>query len=43
MILAILAVGARSIRRIARSEPEVLFRTKVTVGDIFVVGARDPG
>jgi hypothetical protein len=43
MILAILAVGARSIRRIARSEPEVLFRTKVSVGDIFVVGARDPG
>jgi len=42
MILAILAVGARSIRRIARSEPEVLFRTKVAPGDIFVFGARKP-
>ena len=42
MILAILAVGARSIRRIARSEPEVLFRTKVAPGDIFVFGAREP-
>ena len=40
MILAILAVGARSMRRIARSEPEVLYRTKIKPGDIFVLGAR---
>jgi hypothetical protein len=41
MVLAILAVGARSIRRIAHSEPEVLYRTKVKPGDIFVFGARE--
>jgi hypothetical protein len=42
MILAILAVGIRSLRRIARSEPEVLYRTKVKPGDILVLGAREP-
>lgn len=42
MIVAILAVGARSIRRISRSEPEVLFRTRVGAGDGFILTARDP-
>ncbi|MGH8977916.1 MAG: hypothetical protein ACRDV7_07555 [Acidimicrobiia bacterium] len=41
MILAILAVGARSMRRISRTQPEVLFRTKIKPGDIFVLGARE--
>jgi hypothetical protein len=42
MIVAILAVGVRSLRRIAHSEPEVLYRTKVKPGDIFVLGAKPP-
>jgi hypothetical protein len=41
-IVAIFAVGARTIRRMSRAEPEVLFRTKVKPGDIFVLGAREP-
>jgi hypothetical protein len=42
MIVAILAVGARSIRRIARSQPEVLYRTKVSPGDVLVIGSKTP-
>jgi hypothetical protein len=42
MIVAILAIGVRSLRRIAHSEPEVLYRTKVKPGDIFVLGAKNP-
>ena len=41
MILAILAVGARSLRRISRSQPEVLYRTKISPGDIFVFGSKE--
>jgi hypothetical protein len=43
MIVAILAVGARSLRRIARSQPEVLYRTKVSPGDVIVICSRTPG
>jgi hypothetical protein len=42
MIVAILAVGARTIRRIARSQPEVLYRTKVMPGDVIVIGSKTP-
>jgi hypothetical protein len=42
LILLILVVGVRSLRRIAHSEPEVLYRTKVKVGDVLVLGAREP-
>ena len=40
MIVAILAVGARTLRRLAHSEPEVLYRTKVQPGDRFVIRSR---
>jgi hypothetical protein len=43
MIVAIVAVGARTLRRLAHSEPEVLYRTKIRSGDIFVLGVKDPG
>jgi hypothetical protein len=42
MIVAVLAVGARALRHLAHSEPEVLYRTRVRPGDIFVVGAKEP-
>jgi hypothetical protein len=42
VIVAILAVGARSIRRISRGEPEILFRTKMNPGEIFVLGSKTP-
>jgi hypothetical protein len=42
MILAILAIGARTLRRLARSEPEVLYRTKIKAGDVLVLGAKEP-
>jgi hypothetical protein len=43
MIVAIVAVGARSIRRISRREPEVLYRTKLATGDGFILTSRPPG
>jgi hypothetical protein len=42
LAVGILAVGIRSLRRIARREPEVLYRTKIKRGDVLVLGARDP-
>ena len=42
LTIGILAVGIRSLRRIARREPEVLYRTKVKPGDVLVLGAREP-
>jgi hypothetical protein len=41
-IVAILAIGARSIRRISRAQPEVLYRTKITPGDGFILTTRRP-
>jgi len=41
MVVAILAIGARTIRRISHSEPEVLYRTRIRSGDIIVFGAKD--
>jgi hypothetical protein len=40
MIVAIVAVGARMLRRLAHSPPEVLYRTKVKGGDVFSITAR---
>ena len=42
MILAILAFGARALRRLAHAEPEVLYRTKVSPADRFVISVRKP-
>lgn len=40
LVLAISALGIRAIRRMARSEPEVLYRTEVHPGDRFEIGSR---
>ena len=42
MVVAIVAVGARTLRRLAHSEPEVLYRTKMEPGHRFVMRARVP-
>ncbi len=41
MIVTILVVGARTIRRMNRSEPEVLYRTKIRPGEILVMGSKE--
>jgi hypothetical protein len=41
-VVAIVAIGARSIRRIARAEPEVLYRTRIRPGEILVLGSKQP-
>ncbi|GIU89236.1 MAG: hypothetical protein KatS3mg010_0335 [Acidimicrobiia bacterium] len=43
MVVAILAVGARVLRRLANPEPEVLYRTRIRPGDRFEISAREPG
>ena len=40
LVLGIGALGVRTLRRLARSEPEVVYRTEVRVGDRFEVGSR---
>jgi hypothetical protein len=40
MILAIVAGGLRVIRYLARDGEEVLYRTKITPGDVFEVVTR---
>lgn len=43
LVVAILAVGARVLRRLANPEPEVLYRTRIRPGDRFEISAREPG
>lgn len=43
MIVAILAVGARVLRRLANPGSEVLYRTRIRPGDRFEISAREPG
>lgn len=43
MVVAILAVGARMLRRLANPETEVLYRTRIRPGDRFEISAREPG
>jgi hypothetical protein len=37
MIVGMVAVGLRTIRRMANPAPEVLYRTKVKPGDVFEI------
>jgi hypothetical protein len=43
LLLGIVAVGMRTLRRIARSDEQVLYRTVVQAGDIFEIIGRQPG
>lgn len=42
MTAAILAGGVRGLRRLARTEPEVLYRTTIRPGERFVITSRRP-
>ncbi|HWS45453.1 MAG TPA: hypothetical protein VN636_06305 [Acidimicrobiia bacterium] len=37
LILGILAAGAQALRRLARQEPDVLYRTAIRPGDVFEI------
>lgn len=41
-ITAVVVVGLRALRRLARDEPEVLYRTRLQPGDRILVSARGP-
>jgi len=43
LLLGIVAVGMRTLRRIARSDEQVLYRTVVRTGDVFEIIGRQPG
>ena len=40
LVLAISALGLRALRRLARSAPEVVYRTELHAGDRFEIGSR---
>lgn len=42
LMLGIAAAGYRTLRRLARSEEEVLYRTVVKAGDIFEIVTSPP-
>ncbi|MGQ0823866.1 MAG: hypothetical protein ACT4OX_02350 [Actinomycetota bacterium] len=42
MVVGITAGGLRALRRVARNEPDVLYRTRVRAGDRFVITTREP-
>jgi hypothetical protein len=42
MTAAIVAGGVRALRRLARTEPEVLYRTRIRPGERFVITSRLP-
>ena len=42
MTAAVVAGGVRTLRRIARNEPEVVYRTRIRPGERFVVTTRVP-
>lgn len=42
MAIGATAAGIRMFRRLARSEPEVLYRTVVKPGDVFEIVTRRP-
>jgi hypothetical protein len=42
LVTALVAIGVRALRRLARSEPEVLYRTRVHEGERFVITTRGP-
>jgi hypothetical protein len=42
LIVGISAGTVRALRRLARDEPKVLYRTRVRTGDRFVITSRAP-
>jgi hypothetical protein len=40
LVLAISALGLRALRKLARSSPEVVYRTELHAGDRFEIGSR---
>jgi hypothetical protein len=40
LVLAISALGLRALRKLARSGPEVVYRTELHAGDRFEIGSR---
>jgi hypothetical protein len=40
LVLAISAAGFRALRRLARTDPEVVYRTEVRTGDRFEISSR---
>jgi hypothetical protein len=40
LVLAIGALGVRTLRRLAHPEPEVVYRTEVRTGDRFEISTR---
>jgi hypothetical protein len=42
MVVGMAVVGLRALRRLARDEPEVLYRTQVRAGDRLLVTASRP-
>lgn len=43
LLLGIVAVGVRTLRRIAHRDEQVLYRTVVRAGDVFEIVGRQPG
>jgi len=43
IVVAIVAIGARALGRLARQDEPVLYRTVVRPGDVFSITARKPG
>jgi hypothetical protein len=39
LVLGISALGIRTLRKLARSEPEVVYRTELRPGDRFEIGS----
>jgi hypothetical protein len=40
LVLGVSVMGVRALRRMARSSPEILYRTEVRAGDRFEVASR---
>jgi hypothetical protein len=40
LVLGISALGFRALRRLARTDPEVVYRTEVHTGDRFEISSR---
>jgi hypothetical protein len=40
LVLGISALGVRTLRRLARTDPEIVYRTEVHAGDRFEISSR---
>jgi hypothetical protein len=43
LVLGVSALGVRTLRRLSRSTPEVIYRTELRPGDRFEIGSRRSG